>query len=78
MLRLTPAEEAAIRRQWPSVLRSASLPPMAGKEPADFRPEKPCAALRADELPPALTGKRRFPTPPASADGLITVPHALS
>lgn len=64
MLRLTPAEEAAIRRQWPSVLRSASLPPMAGKEPADFRPEKPAPPCGPTSLPPALTGKRRFPTPP--------------
>ena len=71
MLRLTPAEEAAIRRQWPSVLRSASLPP-------DFRPEKPCAALRADEPSACLDRETALSNAPASADGLITVPHALS
>ena len=78
MLRLTMAEEEAIRRQWPSVLRSASLPPMAGEEPADFRPEKPCAALRADEPSACLDRETALSNAPASADGLITVPHALS
>ena len=78
MLAMTPEEEEILRRQWPSVLRSASLPPMAGKEPADFRPEKPCAALRADEPSACLDRETALSNAPASADGLITVPHALS
>lgn len=51
---------------------------MAGKEPADFRPEKPCAALRADEPSACLDRETALSNAPASADGLITVPHALS
>lgn len=78
MLRLAPEEEEILRRQWPSMLRSASLPPMAGEEPADFRPEKPCAALRADEPSACLDRETALSNAPASADGLITVPHALS
>ena len=30
MLAMTPEEEEILRRQWPSVLRSAALPPLTG------------------------------------------------
>ena len=79
MLRLTPAEEAAIRRQWPSVLRSAALPPLTGKNAGtEFRRETGCAALRADEPSASLDRDQALANAPAAEDGLITVPHALA
>ena len=79
MLHLTPAVEAAIRRQWPSVLRSAALPPLTGKTAGtEFRRETGCAALRADEPSASLDRDQALANAPAAEDGLITVPHALA
>lgn len=78
MLRLAPEEEEILRRQWPSVLRSAALPPLAGEKAGHFRREKTCAALRADEPSACLDRDKALSNAPAAESGLITVPHALS
>ena len=78
MLRLAPEEEEILRRQWPSVLRSAALPPLAGERAGHFRREKTCAALRADEPYACLDRDKALSNAPAAESGLITVPHALS
>ena len=79
MLRLAPEEEEILRRQWPSVLRSAALPPLTGKNAGtEFRRETGCAALRADEPSASLDRDQALANAPATEDGLITVPHALA
>ena len=78
MLRLAPEEEEILRRQWPSVLRSAALPALAGERAGHFRREKTCAALRADEPSACLDRDKALSNAPAAESGLITVPHALS
>ena len=78
-LRLAPEEEEILRRQWPSVLRSAALPPLTGKNAGtEFRRETGCAALRADEPSASLDRDQALANAPAAEDGLITVPHALA
>ena len=79
MLGLTPEEERNLWRQWPSVLRSAALPPLTGKNAGtEFRRETGCAALRADEPSASLDRDQALANAPAAEDGLITVPHTLA
>ena len=79
MLAMTPEEEETLRRQWPSVLRSAALPPLTGKTAGtEFRREAECAALRADEPVVCLNREKALANAPAAEDRLITVPHALA
>ena len=79
MLGLTPEEEEILRRQWPSVLRSAALPPLTGKNAGtEFRRETGCAALRADEPSASLDRDQALANAPAAEDGLSTVPHTLA
>ena len=79
MLAMTPEEEEILRRQWPSVLRAAALPPLTGKNAGtEFRRETGCAALRADEPSASLDRDQALANAPAAEDGLITVPHALA
>ncbi len=79
MLAMTLEEEETLRRQWPSVLRSAALSPLTGKAVGtEFRRETGCAALRADEPSASLERDQALANAPAAEDGLITVPHALA
>ena len=79
MLGLTPEEERNLWRQWPSVLRSAALPPLTGKTAGtEFLRETGCAALRADEPSASLDRDQALANAPAAEDGLIIVPHTLA
>ena len=79
MLAMTPEEEETLRQQWPSVLRSAALPPLTGKTAGtEFRRETGCAGLRADEPSASLDRDQALANAPAAEERLITVPHALA